>query len=135
MFFKDNYSKLKEDVMSSAMNETEGTSQDVTQPKNQPSDLAIFAQSVGGKKKGRIAGIGSLGRALDDHFSTSTNTFRLMSDDPLITSMKSRMEELVQENHQLKQQQKETEIRYREEINETNAKVEKILQHINLRLP
>ena len=51
------------------MNETEGTSQDdVTQPNNQPSELVIFVQSVGGKKKGRVAMIGSLGKVLDDNF-------------------------------------------------------------------
>ena len=81
------------------MNETEGTSQDdVTQPNNQPSELAIFAQSVGGKKKGRVAMIGSLGKVLDDNFSTSTHTSRLMSDDPVLSTMKNRMEVMEQEN-------------------------------------
>ena len=134
MFFKDNYVKLKEEVISNGLNEneTEGTSQDdVTQPNNQPSDLVIFTQSVGGKRKGRIAGIGSLGRALDDNFSSSTQTTRRLSDDPLI----ARVKELEQENKQLKQQQKDSEIRHREELDETNAKVARILQHINLKLP
>ena len=98
--FKDNYSKLKEEVLSNAMNETEGTSQDdVTQPNDQSIELAIFVQSVGGKKKGRVAMIGSLGKALDYSYElTFTHTSRPLRDDPEFSCMKNRVEELEVEN-------------------------------------
>lgn len=141
MFFKDKYSKLREEVFSNNMNETESMSQDdATQHNNRPSDLAIFAQSVGGKKKGRIAGIGSLGKALDDNFSTSPQTPRL--DDPFIASMKNKMEDLEQENQRLRQQQKDLENETKRQLDENNAKMDimsqkmsQILQHFDIRLP
>ena len=75
--------------------------------------------------------IGSLGKVLDDNFSTTTHNSRLMSDDPVFNSMKNRMEVLEQENQQLKQQLSE----YNAKLSENDAKLEAILQHINILLP
>ena len=94
--FKENYSKLKEEVLSNAMHENETTSQDDV---TQPNELAIFVQSVGGKKKGRVAMIESLDKTLDDSYGlTSTHTSRPLRDDPEFSSMKNRVKELEVEN-------------------------------------
>ena len=104
--FKESFSKLKEEIASNSAHQSEGSSQDETTQPKMPSDLCIYIQSVGGKKKGRIAGIGSLGKAMDSTLSLSSTQFSShLFDNSIIASIKNNMDALRRENKQLKQHQ------------------------------
>ena len=104
------------------MHETESTSQDNV---TQPNELAIYVESVGGKKKGWVAMIGSLGKALDYSYGlTSMHTSRPLRDDPEFSCMKNRVEELEVKNQQLRRQ-----------LESNNAKLDAVLKHMNIQLP
>ncbi|XP_059306388.1 uncharacterized protein LOC132057801 [Lycium ferocissimum] len=124
------FEKKKEELLSTQSASVDGDTNSASQL-SPLSDMDIWALSVGGKKKGRVAGLGSLGRSVKvPRQSTSAAPDEVDEIRSQVHTLNSelynRLEETQCENEEMRCQNK----KMKKELGDTNKKLEALMKHM-----
>ncbi|XP_019267172.1 PREDICTED: uncharacterized protein LOC109244524 [Nicotiana attenuata] len=101
--------------------------------------MDIWVLSVGGKKKGRVAGLGSLGRSVKAPKQTTSYVSEEVDDrirtqvHALNAELYNQLEEAQRQNEEMRRQNKKMRRqnkRMRKELGDTNVKLAALIKHV-----
>lgn len=121
----------KEELLASQSASVDGDTNSASQPP-QLSDMDIWVLSVGGKKKGRVPGLSSLGRSVkvpkQSKSAIPNEVDEIRSQVHAINSdLYKRLEEAQHQNQEMRRQNK----KMKKELADTNGKLAALIEHVD----
>ncbi|KAL3537529.1 hypothetical protein ACH5RR_000895, partial [Cinchona calisaya] len=132
----ENFEKKKAEISSQSTVENDNMSSDGSQhSQHLPSDLDIWYDAVGGKKKGRVSGLGSLGRTMKGYSSRPSHPYDLPEDvderirstvHSLSAELQAQLERERLEKEEMKKQQASLQAQLSETRNQLHTLMERL---------
>ncbi|KAL3502498.1 hypothetical protein ACH5RR_036947, partial [Cinchona calisaya] len=132
----ENFEKKKAEISSQSTVENDNMSSDGSQhSQHLPSDLDIWCDAVGGKKKGRVSGLGSLGRTMKGYSSRPSHPYDLPEDvderiRSTVHSLSAELQAQLERERLEKEEMKKEQASLQAQLSETRNQLHTLMERL-----
>ncbi|KAL3510429.1 hypothetical protein ACH5RR_029830, partial [Cinchona calisaya] len=134
----ENFEKKKAEISSQSTVENDNMSSDGSQhSQHLPSDLDIWYDAVGGKKKGRVSGLGSLGRTMKGYSSRPSHPYDLPEDvderiRSTVHSLSAELQAQLERERLEKEEMKKEQASLQAQLSETRNQLHTLMERLGV---